>query len=494
VRPHHALWAVCAAMAVVGINTTAVGVATRGIADELGVTLGQLEWIMSAYLVTAAAFALAGGRMGDVVGRTRTLLIGIAVMIVGSVVAGVAPGVVTLVVGRAVQGVGAALIMPASIEVLAAHAPPSGARAGFRARGIVFAVGFGIGPLFGGVLTDGVSWRALFVVEIAGLLVAGLLALPVLRATARFPTAPTRDFLGAGLAAALVFVVVFGASRSRVWGWWSVPMAVVALVIVVLGGWLVRVEGRTTHPLLHRGLLRDRRVLGANVATLAASIGMIGLVYFFGLFALSASTFDSTALAVAFSLVPFTLSVIGFSLIARFLSGRLGPAGPVMVGLGTSAIGFAWLSTVGAATTESQLVAPLVLCGAGAGIANAGLIVPAVMTDLRRVDEAAGLLSLTRFLGSALAIALGTASYLTVAVARAPTAGGENVEAEAVGGAAFRRAVSALHADLRRPFEAAFKANTVQAFAATMRLAAIVVTVLALLSAALLSNWRPRRA
>ena len=395
--------------------------------------------------------------------------------------------------GRAVQGIGAALVMPASIEVLAAHAPPAGASAGFRARGIVFAVGFGIGPLLGGVLTDDVSWRALFLVEIAGLVVAGLLALPVLRATARFPTAPTRDFLGAGLAAALVFLVVFGASRSRLWGWWSAPMAVLVLVIAGLGTWLVRIEGRTAHPLLHRRLLRDRGVLGANVATLAASIGMIGLVYFFGLFALSASTFDSPPLAVALILVPFTVAVIGFSLVARFLARRLGPAAPVMVGLGASAVGFAWLSTVGSATTEPQLIVPLILCGVGAGIANAGLIAPAVMTDLRRVDEAAGLLSLTRYLGSALAIALGTASYLTVVVAGAPTAAGGDVQSEAVGGAAFRHAASVLHDDLRRPFEAAFKANTVQAFAATMRLAAIVVTVLALVSAALLASGRAER-
>jgi MFS family permease len=494
VRPRHALWAVCVAMAVVGVNTTAVGVATRGIADGLGATIGQLEWIMGAYLITAAAFALTGGRMGDVVGRARTLLIGIVVMIGGSALAGVAPGAGVLIAGRAVQGIGAALIMPASIEVLAAHAPPTGARAGFRARGVAYAVAFGVGPLLGGVLTDGVSWRAVFGGEVLVLSVAAYLSLPLLRATSWFPRVPTRDFLGAGLAAALVFAVVLGASRSRVWGWWSWPMAALAVLVAGLGAWLVRVESRTVHPLLHRGLLRDRGVLGANVATLAASIGMVGLIYFFGLFALSASTFDSTPLAVAFSLVPFTLSVVAFSLIARFLARHLGLVAPVLVGLGLSVLGFALLSRVTTATTEAQLVVPLILCGVGAGIANAGLIVPAVMTDLRRVDEAAGLLSLTRYLGSALAIALGTASYLTVAVAGTPATGGESAEAGAVGGAAYARAVATLRADLRRPFEEAARSHTVEAFAATMRLAAVVVAVLAFASALLLSSRRPRPA
>ena len=109
--------------------------------------------------------------------------------------------------------------MPASIEVLASHAPPNGPHGGFRARGIVYASAFGIGPLIGGVLTDNVSWRAVFWGELALLLVAMGVALPLLRATPQLLKPPTRDFLGAALAAVVVFLVVFIASRGRTWGW-----------------------------------------------------------------------------------------------------------------------------------------------------------------------------------------------------------------------------------------------------------------------------------
>src|SRR4051812_15410946 len=141
-RSRHALAAVCIAVAVVGVNSTAVGVATRGIADELHVSLTALEWIMSAYLVTAAAFSLGGGRLGDAIGRSRTLLIGIAVMIGGSILAALAAGSVVLILGRAVQGLGAALILPSSIEVIAAHSAAAGPSSGFRARGVVYATAF----------------------------------------------------------------------------------------------------------------------------------------------------------------------------------------------------------------------------------------------------------------------------------------------------------------------------------------------------------------
>lgn len=484
-----AVVAVCVAVAVVGVNTTAIGVATRGIADEMGVSLRELEWIMGAYLVTAAAFALVGGRMGDVVGRTRTFMIGCGVFVVGCLLAAVAPGATVLIVARAIQGVGAALVMPASIEVLASHAPPNGPHGGFRARGIVYASAFGIGPLIGGVLTDNVSWRAVFWGELAFLIVAMGVALPLLRATSQLLKPPTRDFLGAALAAVVVFLVVFIASRGRTWGWALWPTAALVVLTLALGTLLVWLEARTKHPLIHRGLLRDRLVIGANVATLGASIGMLGLVYFFNVFAQSALVFNSTALGVAFALLPFTLSIIGFALIAGFLSRRLGVSGPVIAGLGLSVIGFAWLATVTVGTTETQLVVPLVLCGVGAGIANAGLTTPAVMTNRKRVDEAAGLVSLTRFIGSAIAIAIGTASYLSVAVGspgNAVAAGRVDPAAAALGGSAYRRAVATLRIDLRRPFEAATRESTVHAFASTMRLAAIALTVLTVISAIIL--------
>lgn len=496
VRHRAALTAVCLAVAVVGLNTTAVGVATRGIATELAIGLGGLEWIVGAYLVTGAAFALVGGRLGDVVGRTRTLIIGTAVMAAGSLLAALSPGAGWLVAARGVQGIGAALVLPASIEVAAAHAPAAGPHRAFRARGIVYATAFGIGPLLGGVLTDGVSWRAVFWTEAALLVVAIAVAVPVLGSSSRLPRVPTRDVLGAALSTVLVLLVVTLASRGRIWGWWSWPTGVLGAGVVLVGAWFLRVEARTPHPLLHRDLVRDRQVLGANAAVLSASVGMIGLVYFFALFAQSALAFDATALRIAVALVPFTVAVAGFSAVSALLGRRFGVEGPVVIGLGLSVAGFALLSRVGVDTTEAQLVIPLVLCGVGAGVANAGLTTPAVMSDHRRVDEAAGLMSLTRFLGSALAVALGTATYLTVATGPHRTGlvdTAADPELTAVGGATYEQAVATLRDDLRRPFEAAAEAGTVEAFAATMRAAAIAVALLALLSTALFAAAARRR-
>jgi hypothetical protein len=270
-------------------------------------------------------------------------------------------------------------------------------------------------------------------------------------------------------------------------------MAAAAGLAALLALALFRVESRTAHPLLHGRALTDRVVVGANVATLAASIGMLGLLYFFNLFAQSAAVFDSTALAVAVSFLPFTCSIVLFSIVAGRLSRRLGYRGPVLVGLGLATAGFFWLSTTGAGTTEEQLVVPLTLCGIGAGIANAGLTTPAVLTLPRtRLDEAAGLFSLSRYIGSALAIAIGTSTYLSVAAVPSDAPVVARPEEIVVGRDAFLSALDTLAADLRGPFEAATRSQSAAGFASTMRAAGIALTVLTLTSVVLLRPGRDR--
>lgn len=501
------LVSVVLAVTAVGITTTALGVVTRSVADDMAVGAGALGWAVNAYLLVAASFALLGGRLGDRYGRCRTFGVGCAVFAFGSLAAAVAPEAWWLIGARGVQGLGAAMLLPGSIEVIATSRHGGDERRALLARGTAFSVAFGVGPLVGGLLGDTAGWRWLFV------LVAVLAAVPAVTTLAgphpvERAAEPLHDRLGAGLSVVGVFAVVLLAERGRVWGSvWATAAAV--LLALALTAVFVVLERRSPAPLLHPSLLRDRVVLGGDLASFASSLGMLGLLYFFGMYARSAAVFANSALQVAFALVPFaaTLALLGWT--AGWLSRRYGRPVPVVLGMGLMAAGFLALSRTTAAASEADLLLPLALCGIGAGIANACVTGPAVLSvEQARMGEAAGAASLARFAGTALAVAIGTSTYLGVGANRlaglpegdrAPTAEeavdatGMDVDADelAIGGDVFEKALDRLDEDLRAPFKAAVAQDAVDGFTATMRWAGVTIT-LATGASAWLLRGRPQ--
>jgi MFS family permease len=478
-----AVVAVTLASGIVGFTTTAVTVGTRGMASDLSLSTVELGWVVNAYLVSAAALVLVGGRMGDVAGRVLTFDLGVAVFAVGSAVGVVAPGFWVLIVARVLQGIGAALILPSSIEVIAEYSPPGTESSGFRWRGWAYASAFAIGPLFGGVLTDWFDWRWIFVLDALLVVLAGVIVWPLHNRPGRGTHRPTEDLLGAALGAVCIALVVLLAERLAVWDIASprtlVVMGVGVAAVVVLGVVLVRHERRAEHPLMHPFVWRDRQVFGANVATVGASLGMVSLLYFFNLFAQSAATLDQGAVSVLVALVPFLVSMALCALFAHWFGHRVGVRAPVTLGLVLMVVGFGALTTVDAGTTESQLVLPLALAGIGAGIANASLTSVAVLhLPAGRMNEAAGWISLSRFLGSAMALAVGTAAFLSV---RAGTRSGA-VPSVPEGGDVFDLAAEALARDLSGPTMAVAHATTAASFSRTMATTCgvlVVVTVVA---------------
>jgi EmrB/QacA subfamily drug resistance transporter len=272
------LAAMTLANAMILVDQTAVPLALPDIAQDFGVSALLVQWVLTASLLPLAGLLVLGGRLGDLLGRRRVFLVGAVVFAGASALGGAAPDFAVLLAARVCQGVGGALMLPATVAILSAAFDPRERGRALGAMGGIAATAGALGPTIGGLLTSGLSWRAVLLVNLP-LLVVTLWA--TLRAVP--PDGPRRgrvsvDLPGAGLLGLVLVGLVFGLAQTTTEGWTapdvlgSLVVAVVALVL------FVRRERRVDDPLLDLGLLRTSRdYRGATIAQGLAGMAEMGL-------------------------------------------------------------------------------------------------------------------------------------------------------------------------------------------------------------------------
>lgn len=353
------------------LDGTIVNVALPAIADDLDAGLGDLQWVLNAYLVTLSAFVLLGGSLGDRYGRKRVFLLGLGGFTGASVLCGLAPNVGVLVGARAVQGIGAALLVPGSLAILSATFHPDDRAAAVGAWSGLGGVAGAIGPFVGGYLIDAVSWRMAFLINLplaAGVVVASR-HVPETRASGE----PHLDLLGAVTASAGLALATYALIESQI--------AVGAVGVAVVGVFVV-VEARSPAPMLPLTLFRSRQFSGANLTTLAVYAALSGA--FFLLVLQLQVALGYSALEAGSALLPVTLLMLGLSARAGALAQRIGPRLPMTVGPAIVAAGLLLWTRVDAGSTYAAAVLP------GAVVFGLGLsltVAPLTATIMASSDE-----------------------------------------------------------------------------------------------------------
>jgi EmrB/QacA subfamily drug resistance transporter len=337
--------------------------------ESMAFSATGLSWVQDAYTLVFGGLLLLGARAGDLLGRRRVFVAGLAVFGVASLLIGLAPAGWWLIAARALQGVGAAIVAPSSLSLLTA----SFAEGPARARAVMLysaaaGIGASLGLVIGGALTAWVSWRAGFFVNVpiaAAMIWFAPRVLPeTARLTGRF------DLAGALSATLGVGALVFGIIHAGDGGW-SAPLTLVALAVaVVLLAALVAAERRAAQPIMPLWLFSDRRRVGAYLARLTYLGAMIGFFYFTTQYLQGVLGFTALAAGVAF----FPMTVVNFAvaLAIPLVTARLGQTVPLIIGVALTLAGMLWLSRVGVTGSYWLAVAsPMVLIGAGQGLAFA---------------------------------------------------------------------------------------------------------------------------
>ena len=413
-----ALTVVCLVVFVICINTTAINTAVATMADDLSLSTSTLGWALDVYMLTAAALVVLGGQIGDILGRKPVTLLGIGIFAVGSVVVATSFSGAQLIGGRALQGAGGAVLMPATMAVINDTFSREESGTALGVWGAISMLAFAFGPLYGGVLTEALSWRVIFWTDVALLLIAAALLLATLRGLPGGRRGIAVDMVGAILLGSGSFLVVLALQQGQGWGWASKMFLVTLCTGLLSLVAFVVVELHRRNPLLNLALFRRRRFVAGCLVTFANTVGLIGLLYFFNLYAQSSVLFDLSPLHASLVLLPYTVSMFLFAYPSGRIADRIGYRVPVVVGLLMMTAGFVMLSLVRVGTTEAGLYLPIVLGGLGVGLtystsSAAGMsAVPAGESG-----QGAGVINMARFLGAVFVIAAGTILYVGQGVA-----------------------------------------------------------------------------
>ncbi|MFD7507371.1 MFS transporter [Streptomyces sp. NPDC059850] len=413
------LWLACAAQFMVVLDVSVVNVALPAIQDALGFDAVGLQWVVGGYALVFAGFLLLGGRLADLYGRRRVFLWGLALFAASSLAGGVATTPGLLIAMRAVQGLGAAVLAPATLTILTT----TFAEGPYRTRALatwtaVSSAGGAAGNLIGGVLTDTLTWRSILLINVpigAVALFAAARLLPADRARAEVGKL---DLPGAMLATLGVGALVHGVTQAGTHGWHA-PTALVGLAVGVAAlAAFAAVEVRyATAPLLPPRLVRMHPVWAGNAVMLLAGACFIPMWYFLSLYMQDELHYGALTTGAGF--LPHTLVGIAAARSAPAVMRRTGPRTLIVGSALLSAAGFLWQSRIetGSGYLDGMLGSGVIM-SAGMGL----LITPITTTvtsgiPAQDAGAASGLMNATRQIGGA----LGLATLVTLASTTADT-------------------------------------------------------------------------
>ena len=406
----------CVAQFMVLLDVSIVNVALPSIKHSLGFSQADLQWVLNAYTLTFAGFLLLGGRMADLFGRRRIFLVGLSGFTLASLLGGFAQDQVMLITARAAQGVGGAILSPATLTILTTTFREPKGRA--RAMGVWSAVagaGGATGALLGGILTQELSWRWILFINIPigiATFAAARAFLPESRAEGqRQPL----DVLGAVLVTSGLTALVFGVVRTTSVGWGSwQALAAVATALVLLT-WFALHEGLVANsPLVRLSLFKRRSIWTANLVMFLLTAALFAMWFFVSLYLQLVHGYSP--LRTGFAFVPQTLAIMVGAQVSSRLVLRLGPRPLLVVGAGLSAVGLLLFSGLSVHTSYwSGFFVPSVLVTLGLGVSFTPLAYAATAGVPRsEAGLASGLVNTSRQIGGA----IGLAVLATVATTR----------------------------------------------------------------------------
>jgi EmrB/QacA subfamily drug resistance transporter len=398
------LGAMCFALFMLMLDNTVVNIALPSIQHDLHASLSSLLWTVNAYTLTFAVLLVTGGRLGDIFGRRKLFLFGVVVFGVSSLAIGFAPDDAVLVAFRAVQGIGAAFMMPATLSIITQAFPPHQRGTAIGTWAGVSALALAIGPVIGGLLTEDVSWRAIFFINPPIAVVAIAVALFAAHDSRDEIVGRTVDLAGIAAVTIGLTALVLALIESNTWHWGSARViGLLALAGVALIAF-VAIERRVRAPMVDFAFFRSRTSAGANLVGFLVTFGMFAQFFFITLYL--QNVLHYSALQTGLRFLPATVVIIVMGPLAGRLTDRVGARPLMTLGLLVVAAAMLIQSRISIHSGYGLLLPGFILMGLGMGLVMSPMSTAAMnAVDRTKSGAASGVLSMSRMVGGSVGLA-----------------------------------------------------------------------------------------
>jgi len=389
-----ALVVLCVGMLMIVLDQTIVNVALPSIKDDLGFSQSTLAWVVNAYLITFGGLLLLAGRLGDLIGRKRVFMAGLGLFTAASALCGIAQSQEMLIGARAVQGIGAALLTPASLALLPRLFPdPRERGTAVGIWGAVGALALAVGPFTGGWLSQHASWGWIFLINAPIGVATAILTLVSVPSSDR-GTARGLDLPGVLTSSVALFALTYALIEGESRGWTSGLILASFMVAALSAIGFVVIELRSANPMMDLGMLRQRVFTGGLLAMGLWAFGVFGIYFYTAIYLQNVLGFSPTEAGSAF--VPMALVMAVSATLAPRLEARFGAGRTVALGLAIMAIAIFGISGYGEGTTYTDLLPWFVFYGVGGGmlVPLNNVIVSALPAE--RAGVGSGMLNVSR--------------------------------------------------------------------------------------------------
>jgi EmrB/QacA subfamily drug resistance transporter len=400
------LAAACVSAFVVNANTSAVTILLPSISEDVHAPVAQLQWAVTGYSLVGAAVIVTSGALGDVLGRRKVFIAGLALFIGSCALIALSTGAAGVVGGRMIQGAAGATILACGMSLLSVASSGKGQLKAITLWGAASAAGGAAGPLVGGVLVETTGWQGLFWID-AGIALA---CVPLTIATVQESRDPQRsrsiDFAGTFLIALALAPIVLALSKGNDWGWASAATLGCLALGVASAVAFVFVERRVKAPLVDLHLLRNAILVGATLAILIVAGTINALMYLLSLYFQNPAGLGLNAFQAGVATLPAAAGMIAVTPLIAPLAGKIGGGRAIALGFLLAAAGFGALAFVQSSWEYLAFVVPLIVLAVGLGIANG----PAssgstAAVPPEQVGQASGISNMARYIGGSVAVA-----------------------------------------------------------------------------------------